>query len=137
MIISRFYSASFFLLFVLSSCQKEGCAIIPAARVEISVSQGSALDLSISGNYVYFLDQGYAGVVLLNNNGVVHAYDLCSTLNVEARHSVRILDNAYFWDESTGAKWLLDGTVAAVARCPLKEYFVATVNEGFTYNVRY
>lgn len=131
------YSASFFLLFALLSCTKEGCNIIPDAKVAISISQGANVDLSAPGNYAYFLDQGVAGVVVLNNQGSLSAFDLCSTINPNDRNSVRLVDNAYFYDAISGAKWLLDGSPAAVAVCPLKGYLVITSNNGFTYNVRY
>lgn len=135
--IKGLYIASFFSLFALLSCRKEGCDVIPESRVTISVSQGSNINLSIQGNYAYFLDQGYAGVVLLNNSGKLYAFDLCSTVNPKERNTVMIKDDAYFFDVNTGAKWLLDGSPAAVAECPLKGYLVTTSNDGFTYDVRY
>ncbi|MCI0920519.1 hypothetical protein [Sphingobacterium rhinopitheci] len=125
------------MLLALLGCGKEGCNIIPDAKVNISISQGSTLNLSAHGNYDYFFDQGYAGVVLINNNGRVYAFDLCSTINPTNRNPVTVVDNAYFFDRESGAKWLLDGSPAAVAECPLKGYAVTTSNNGFTYNVRY
>lgn len=131
------YIISFFILFLIASCGKEGCNVIPEASVNISISQGSDLDLSAHGNYEYFLDQGYAGVVLINVQGKIYAFDLCSTIHVNKRKTVEIIDQAYFFDNSTGAKWLLDGSPAAITECPLKSYLVTTSNNGFTYNVRY
>lgn len=134
--INGIYIASFFLLIAVA-CGKEGCNVIPEARVDISISQGKNIDLSAHSNYAYFLDEGYAGVVLINNNGRVYAFDLCSTVNPTERNTVQIVDKAYFFDNKTGAKWLLDGSPAAIAECPLKGYAVTTSNSGFTYNVRY
>lgn len=126
-----------FFLFALWSCRKEGCDRIPDAKVNISISQGSNVNLTVHGNYAYFHDQGFAGVVLINNNGQVYAFDLCSTLNPMERNKVELVDQAYFYDSKSGAKWLLDGSPAAIAECPLKGYAVTSSNNGFTYNVRY
>lgn len=131
------HSTSFLLLLLLVSCGKERCAVIPDARVSIAISQGSHIDLGAAGNYVYFDDQGYAGVVVLNNRGQLVAFDRCSTVNVDSRHVVEVVDNAYFVDAHSGARWLLDGSPIAIAECPLKSYPVTTINDGFTYNVRY
>lgn len=131
------YITSFFSLIILLSCRKEGCDVIPESTVHISISQGSNINLSAEGNYAYFYGQGYAGVVLINNKGKLYAFDLCSTVNPTERNSVMIQDDAYFFDGKTGAKWLLDGSPAAVAECPLKSYLVTTSNEGFSYDVRY
>lgn len=131
------YIASFLSLFTLLNCAKEGCNVIPEARVTISTSQGANIQLGVHGNYSYFLDQGYAGVVLINNNGKVYAFDLCSTIRPQDKNRVEVIDKAYFFDSNTGAKWLFDGSPAAIANCPLKGYAVTTTNDGFTYNVRY
>lgn len=131
------YIASFFLLLALLGCGKEGCNIIPDATVNIAISQGSNMNLSAHGNYAYFLGQGYAGVVVINNNGTVYAFDLCSTVNPTNKNLIAVVDNAYLFDSKSGAKWLLDGSPAAIAECPLKGYPVTTSNNGFTYNVRY
>lgn len=131
------YITTFFSLFSLLSCGKEGCNVIPDARVNISISQGAHINLTAHGNYVYFLDQGYAGVVLVNSKGTVSALDLCSTINPNQRNRVVIVDQAYFVDHENGAKWLLDGSPAAIAECPLKIYAVTSSNNGFTYDVHY
>jgi len=118
-------------------CSKGGCAVIPDARVDISISQGTHINLSVHGNYNYYYDQGYAGVVVINNRDQLLAFDLCSSINPSEGNKVEVVENAYFWDSASGARWLLDGSPADVANCPLKGYAVSTSNNGFTYSIKY
>lgn len=118
------YIAIAFVAFLLGSCGKGGCNIVPNVSFQKTVSQGSHPDLFRPGGWVYS-EGGVCGLIVYNNAGNVIAYDRCSTVNIGQRNQVKV-NGFEVIDDVSGAKWLLlDGSPSHIAECHLKPYHVS------------
>lgn len=133
----RCYISILFAAWILSSCKKGGCNVVPNVTFHTTFSQATAAG-AFSPNGSAYVNGGVRGLIICNvtssaGNYNFMAYDRCSPVNPEQRNTVVIVNAIYAEDPASGAKWLLkDGSPLAIAECSLKPYYVSSFGGSYT-----
>ena len=128
------------IIFLLPvACEKEYKSRIPYVPVSINILVSSYIDLNIPGNYIYFPQQGFAGVILFcqdNINNIYYAYDAGCTYDVSSDCSLLeegAIEGVTATCPCCGSKFILfDGGYVANGPAvePLKQYHVQVLDGG-------
>jgi|SRR5690606_3489073 len=120
-----YYVPVLFCAFLLSSCGKGGCNVIPDVTFNVSFSQAEHPSVLATNGYAY-VSGGVRGLIVYNTGNGLVAYDRCSTVDPGKRNQVKVDEDKYsVIDEASGAKWfLMDGSPTHIAECSLRRYSV-------------
>jgi nitrite reductase/ring-hydroxylating ferredoxin subunit len=87
------------------ACQKDYEGRVPYVPVNINVVVSSHIDLNVPGNYIYFPNHGFAGIILMCIDNINHTY--------------YAFDAACTYDISNNCSLLKEGAIEGViATCP-------------------
>lgn len=137
----------FLLVFLFSAptgCGKDPKSIVPWVPVSIQVSLATHIDLTVPGGYIYFPNEGYAGVILYcadNINQVYYAFDASCTHEISKECSLvkeGAIEGSIASCPCCGSKYvLLSGgyVLTGPAKDPLKQYRVQVLNGGNSLRV--
>ena len=129
---------AFVFLFPVS-CEKEYEGRIPYVPVNINVVVSSYIDLNVPGNYIYFPNYGFAGVILFcvdNINRIYYAFDAACTHDISSDCSLLeegAIEGVVATCPCCGSKFILfsGGSVFnGPAIEPLKQYRVQVLDNG-------
>jgi len=130
----RKYGLLVLLSLTMLSCGKDSGDVIPVVAVnfQAALSDTRISKLSARTNAVIVNGYGVAGLLLYNDaNGVIHAYDRCSSYQPQNKCAVTIDDTGFTaTDPCSGSKFSLDdgSPVKAPASKSLRSYTAYVVN---------
>ena len=140
-IIQRIAQLFLIAVFIIGpvSCNKDSNTLIPWVPVSIQISLANHIDLNAPGGYIYFPDQGYAGIIVYcvdNVSQQYYAFDAACTHDVSKNCSL-LTKGAIEGNIATcpccGSKYILFGggyVLNGPAKDPLKQYNVQILNGG-------
>ncbi len=126
-----------FLLFSVSSCDKNIDSVVPDIPFSFTINLNIIADLTIPGNSVFFPNIGFGGVIVYCElPGTYYAYD--ATCTYEISQNCKIKNSGVLGTCSCcESQFLLMGgayPAKGPAAAPLKQYQVSNVN-SFTLRV--
>ncbi len=128
-----------FIFFVPVACDEEYRGRIPYVPVTINVLVSSHIDLNVPGNYIFFPDKGFAGVILYcvdNINHTYYAFDAACTHDVSRNCSLLeqgAIEASIATCPCCGSKFnLFSGgyVISGPAIEPMKQYRVNVLDNG-------
>lgn len=133
----RWFLFAVIIMLVTASCEKEYKSKIPEVYVNINVAVASYIDLNVPGNYIYFPQAGFAGVILFCDDvGAYSAYDAACTHDVSTDCSLLeegAIEGVTATCPCCGSKYILFGggyVINGPAVEPLKQYHVQVLDGG-------
>lgn len=140
----RFYNVfkSFLiLLFMLlgsNACKDSNNSLVPFVEVTMNINPANYIELNIPGGVAYFPNEGYGGVLIVNNWGddlnPYLAFDACCTKELSADVHVEVGENGsgYVVCPECGSKFMVFGSaglpIKGPATRPLKQYRAVSAN---------
>jgi len=122
----------FFLLLGSNACKDTNNSLVPYKDVNMNINPTNYIELNIPGGVAYFKDEGYGGVLIVNNWGddlnPYLAFDACCTKELSADTRVEVVENGsgYVVCPVCGSKFMVFGSaglpVKGPATHPLKQY---------------
>ena len=130
--------ALFFLLVGNNACKDTNNSLVPYVEVNMNINPANYIELNIPGGVAYFKNEGYGGVLLVNNWGddlnPYLAFDACCTKELSADTRVGVTENGsgYVVCPECGSTFMVFGSaglpIKGPATRPLKQYHAISSN---------
>jgi Rieske Fe-S protein len=124
------------LLAAGNSCKNDSNSIIPYVIVEMNINPTNYIELNIPGGAAYFRNEGFGGVLIVNNWGdelsPYLAFDAACTNEVSSSVRVEAQNDGTAICPKCGSKFMIFGSAGmplkGPARHPLKQYRALSSN---------
>lgn len=128
----------FFFLVGSNACKDTNTSLVPYVEVNMNINPTNYIELNIPGGVAYFKDEGYGGVLIVNNWGddlnPYLAFDATCTKELSSDVRVEVQENGsgYVVCPECGSKFMIFGSaglpIKGPATRPLKQYRAVSAN---------